>query len=145
MTTSDVIAPLVVREFDDAELTYLESVEHLLFDGLDCLWGEEYEGWDARGHRFEARRHYPTRRWWERLLARRPNYLVITLVEPTPSPIIGSILALDLGLPPTDPAQPSSVRRLIQLGLDRQAAQAAQPAVRVPTLGSRWRWSSWRQ
>jgi hypothetical protein len=141
MTTgSDLTAPLVVRVLDDPTLIYLASVEDLRYDGLDCLWSDAYEGWDARGHRFEARRHYSARRWWERLLGRWPSHLVVTLVEPTPSREIGSILAQDLQLQPTGrkgAEEHRPLRDLMRLGIERQAAKAS---VMVPVLRRRPRW-----
>ena len=122
MTASEVVDPVVVREIGDLELMYFASIEDVLQDRFDGLWGEAYEGWDARGHRFEVRRHYPALRWWERLLLRASSHLAVTSVESMPSPEIGSILAHDLGLPPDDRSGLDGSRRirdLIRMGLDR--------------------------
>jgi len=112
--------PLVLREVGDPELLYFASLDDVLSDRFDCLWGDNYEGWDARGFFFKVERRYPEIRWWQRLLNLDVSYLEIVSVEQSRIDI-RRVLAQDLGIVDESTKQEClSIAQLIQLALDRE-------------------------
>jgi hypothetical protein len=71
-------APLAVVERDDDEFTFFSSIDDMLSDRFDILWGEAYDGWDAAGQYFSLVRSEPSRT----VISSRRSSLAIECVRP---------------------------------------------------------------
>lgn len=74
--------PLALVERDDHEFMFFRSVEEMLNDCYDVLWGDHYDGWDANGQYFSPVRREVRRRWWHSLFSIDRSYLAIESVLP---------------------------------------------------------------
>jgi hypothetical protein len=118
--------PLVLKEIDDLELMYFESVDDVLSDRFDILWGETFAGWDSRGLYFRVERRYPAERWWHRLWNVDRSYLELVSVEASPIDI-QRVLEKELNIVYSSRSQQRlSIAQLIRLGLDRELKLANQ-------------------
>ena len=118
--------PLVLKEIDDLEFMYFESADDMLSDRFDILWGEKYEGWDARGHYFRLEQRYPTAKWWHHLWNVDRSFLELVSVEASPIDI-QRMLERELNIVYWSRSQQRlSIAQLIRLGLDRELKLANQ-------------------
>jgi hypothetical protein len=77
-------SPFLVQEHDDPEFMAFLRLDEILDDRKDCLWGERFHGWDARGIRFELQRVAHPRSWTDRLLGTFRESLVILEISAGP-------------------------------------------------------------
>ena len=74
--------PLALVEFKDHEFMFFSSLEEMMNDRYDILWGDHYDGWDAEGQYFSLIRREVRRRWWHSLFSVDRSYLAIESVRP---------------------------------------------------------------
>jgi hypothetical protein len=74
--------PLALVEEEDEEFLFFASLDQMLNDTDDVLWGDSYVGWDTAGTYFSLVRREGRRRWWHRILSADSTYLTVDRVQP---------------------------------------------------------------
>lgn len=78
---TNIKSPVVIREVGDTDFEWFEDIEDVIFDRFDCCWGDNYEGWDSRGIKFELIRKNRAVKWWEKLLNQDISWLEVAHVN----------------------------------------------------------------